>query len=152
MYEDIIELIERSPKVVFGRFGNGVSQATIDKAEAALGFALPPSYKWWLLNYGGGQIEGDIVFGLDERDEDEGDVWWPNIVELAQRNERNGFYGKERLQFYEGNEEEFLFDTQSRDENGEFEVLYREDAGEEIPYAESFADFLRKRITGRNRL
>jgi antitoxin YobK len=149
MYEDIIELIERAKgKVAFPPFGNGVSQTTIDRAETALGFVLPPSYKWWLLNYGGGQVGGDIVYGLDVED-----MGRPDIVEQAHINERNGLYGKDRLELYEGNEESFLFDMQSRDENGEFGVLYYDsDRGEEEPYAGSFADFLRRRIKEKYRL
>jgi hypothetical protein len=58
MYDGIIELIDRA-NVRFPRFGNGVSSTTIEAAERSLGIALPESYKWWLLNYGGGQIRGE---------------------------------------------------------------------------------------------
>lgn len=141
MYEDIIQLIERA-RVSFPPFGNGVSQTAIDNAETTLGFALPQSYKWWLLNYGGGQIQGDIVYGLDE-----GGMGRPDVVELAKMNERDGLYGQERLVFCMGNAENFVFDTQSLEDDGEYEVLLHDIAGgEEIPYATSFTEFLQRRI------
>lgn len=80
MYEEVIRLIERAG-VAFPPLGNGVSQAAIENAETVLGFALPNSYKWWLLNYGGGQIQGDIVYGLDEDG-----MGSPDLIELVHMN------------------------------------------------------------------
>lgn len=81
MFEDIAALIEQSG-VAFPKPGNGVRRAAIDNAEKALGVALPASFKWWLLNYGCGQIGGDLVYGLDE-----GGNGMADIVEL-----RRAFY------------------------------------------------------------
>jgi hypothetical protein len=121
--------------------GDGVAQATIDNAEKALGTPLPESYKWWLLKYGGGQIKGDVVYGLDE-----GAMGRPDIVELAQMNERDGLYGKDRLVVCMGNTENFYFDTEHLD-GGEYEVFLHELAGDEgMPYATTFAGFLERRI------
>jgi hypothetical protein len=140
MHEDLMQLIERA-KVAFPKFGNGVPQATITAAEQALGVPLPDSYKWLLLNYGGGQLKGDIVYGLDE-----GGMGRPDIVELARLNEQDGLYHIDRLVFCMGNAENFLFDT-TRAKNGEYPVLLHDITQDElIPYAESFAEFLRKRI------
>lgn len=140
MFDDVIQLIERS-KVAFPKIGNGVSVATITSAEKALGFPLAESYKWWLLNYGGGQIKGDIVYGLDEDG-----MGRPDIVELARMNEQDGLYNKDRLVFSMGNAENFFFDT-TKLENGEYPVLVHDITQDEvIQYAGSFADFLRKRI------
>ncbi len=84
MYEEVIRLIERAG-VAFPPLGNGVSQAAIENAETVLGIALPNSYKWWLLNYGGGQIQADIVYGLDEDG-----MGRPDLIELAHMNEQDG--------------------------------------------------------------
>ena len=46
----------------------------------ALAIAFPPSYRWWLSNYGGGQIGGDIVYGLDEAG-----IGAPDLVRLTKR-------------------------------------------------------------------
>jgi len=143
MHDDVIQLIERS-KVAFPKFGNGVSEATVTKAEAALRIPLPESYKWWLLNYGGGQIKGDIVYGLE--DGLEPDEWGPDIVELARMNEHDGLYYKDRLVFSMGNAENFFFDT-TKMENGEYQVFTHDITQNDMtPYARSFVEFLQKRI------
>jgi hypothetical protein len=140
MHDDVIQLIQRS-KVAFPKIGKGVSQATISNAEAALGIPLPESYKWWLLNYGGGQIKGDIVYGLDE-----GDMGRPDIVELARMNQHVGLYDKDRLVFSISNGENFFFAT-TKMENGEYRVFTHDiTQNDMIPYARSFVEFLQKRI------
>ncbi|MFI4849571.1 MAG: SMI1/KNR4 family protein [Gimesia chilikensis] len=142
MYQEVIRLIERAG-VAFPPLGNGVSQDAIENAETVLGFALPKSYKWWLLNYGGGQIQADIVYGLDEDG-----MGRPDLIELAHMNEQDGLYGRERIVFCMGNAENFVFDTENLDKNGEYAILLHEiSGGEEIPYAASFVEFLQRRIT-----
>jgi antitoxin YobK len=142
MHDDLIRLVEQH-KVAFPKLGSGVPQATIDRAEASLGIPLPESYKWWLLSYGGGQIQGDIVYGLARGLGD--DVWEPDIVQLAMTNERDGLYDLSRLVFCTGNGEDFFFDTRNL-KNGEYPVFLREISQDEMRYAESFADFLCRRI------
>ncbi len=140
MHDDIVELIE-SAHVAFPKFGKGVAQVAIDRAEKDLGIPLPDSYKWWLLNYGGGQVGSDIVFGLDEFDSGR-----PDIVELAKLNDRETRDNRREVVFYIGNGEEFFFDTSALNA-GEYPILYRETSDQDgLPYAASFADFLRKRI------
>jgi len=140
MYEDLIQLIERS-KVAFPKMGNGVAVATVDGAERSLGIELPESYRWWLTNYGGGQIKGDILYGLDEDG-----TGRPDIVELARMNGRDGLYDISRLVFSIGNGENFFFDT-TKHNNGEYQIVLHDITQDElIPYAENFAEFLRKRI------
>ena len=140
MYDDLIELIERS-KVAFPKVGNGVADSTVIRAEESLGISLPETYRWWLKNYGGGQIKGDIVYGLDEDN-----MGRPDIVDLATMNERDGLYDIKRLVFSIGNGENFFFDT-TGNSNGEYQVFVHDITQDEmIPYAENFAEFLRKRI------
>lgn len=138
MHESLIDLIERSG-VAFCRDG-GITSSAIDNAEARLGIPLPDSYKWWLRKYGAGQIEGDILFGLDE-----GDIDMANIVGLAEQNARHGFHGKERLVFCVGNEEQFYFDTINL-VDGEYKVFWLEFGQDPMLFAADFAGFLKRRI------
>ena len=143
MHEDLVRLIERA-RVAFPRPGSGVTTAAIARAEASLGLPLPESYKWWLLTYGGGQIKGDIVYGLEEEQPD--DTWLPDIVALAEVNRRDPSHPRERLVFCTGNEESFFFDT-TQMVGGEYPVFYYEaDRDEATHYASSFVEFLHKRI------
>src|SRR4051794_35247114 len=105
MFDDLVELIDRA-HVAFPLFGHGVPPAAIEVAERKLGLAFPSSYRWWLLNYGGGQVRGDLLYGIDAEN-----LGAPDIVERARRNQEAGFHGTERLVFAIGNEEQFLFDT-----------------------------------------
>lgn len=125
MYADLIQLIQQS-RVAFPKHGQGVPQATIDAAERTLGFPLPSSYKWWLLHYGGGQIGGDIVYGLDIDGEGR-----PDIVELAQQNAEQGLDVPHRLVCYIGNEESFAFNTERLSADGEYEVLLHDHDADE---------------------
>lgn len=141
MYDEVADLI-RSVRVAFPRFGNGVSQQSIENAECELGFPLPISFKWWLLNYGGGQIKGDIMYGLEDGDEGR-----PDIVQLARTNESDGLYETDRLVFCIGNSENFYFDTTVLDNSGEYRVFQHEiGSDEQYLYAESFLSFLDRRI------
>lgn len=61
----IIALIERNRSVAdFADFGDGVRPEWIAAAEKAIGSPLPESYRWWLANYGGGEIGGEEVFSV----------------------------------------------------------------------------------------
>lgn len=140
MYDEVTRLIEKF-EVAFPKFGSGVSEMAIRDAESALGLPLPNSYKWWLANYGGGQVRGDIVYGLDE----EG-IGKPDIVALARMNESDGLYDRSRLLFSVGNEENFYFDTTEM-HAGEYRIFTHDVAqNSSLPYAPSFADFLLRRI------
>ena len=142
MIERVKQLIERA-KVHFGKFGTGISEQAIANAERALKIPLPPSYKWWLENYGGGQIRGDVLYGIDE-----GELGMPDIVMLHEANERDGLFSSEELVFSIGNEEWFYFDTTEAAANGEYPVYLLDDAqSEPFLYAKGFLEFLERRIT-----
>lgn len=141
MYRDLVDLIERR-RVAFPPFGSGVSEEAIEAVELALGISLPPSYRWWLRNYGGGQIGGDIVYGVDAAG-----IEAPDIVRLYRVNVSEGVREPHELVFYLGNEESFHFDTRQALESGEYLIYYREAGQADTEYARSFDEFLRKRIT-----
>ena len=142
MYDDLVKLIERSA-ASFPQPGHGVSPATIEAAERALGIPLPTSYKWWLSTYGQGEIGGDILYGLDE------DYWGaPDLVTLYQDDQRDCRFPERVLVFYIGNEELYYFDARhGLDDHEEYPVYYLDtDTDEPEAYAERFAAFLARRI------
>jgi len=139
MYEDLVELIARK-KVAFPPFGTGVSTAAIDSAQKDSGIQFPPSYCWWLRNYGGGQIAGDLVYGLDERG-----IGMPDVVRLHKVSLSEG-RSPQHLVFYIGNEESFYFDTGHPLESGEYRIYYQEHGQPDEEFAQSFDAFLRRRI------
>jgi antitoxin YobK len=140
VFEDLVDLIVRR-RVAFPPFGQGVSERAIKAAESALGLDLPLSYRWWLLNYGGGQIGGDLVYGLDEAG-----IGAPDLVQLNRVDLSDGIRKPHQVMFYIGNEERFFFDTNRRLESGEYPVCQRVFGEEDVDYADSFDDFLRRRI------
>lgn len=55
MYEEIKKMIEEAGEDIID-FRYGVSEKWIQLAEERLNIRFPESYKWWLRNYGGGDI------------------------------------------------------------------------------------------------
>lgn len=142
MYEELVHLIEQE-NVSFPPFGSGVSEASILNAEAELRVRFPPSYRWWLLNFGGGQIGHDLVFGLDEAG-----IGAPDITKLNKADLADGLRQSHEIMFYIGNEERFFFDVSRQTAMGECPVCHRvfgED--QDVDYASTFKEFLRKRIS-----
>lgn len=141
-YEEIIELIlQSSDAAEFADFGDGVSGVWIDKAEVRLGFELPESYKWWLRNYGGGEICGEEIFSIYEIDFDE--VIGGDIVYMHELNQKNRNYKKNQLIICEGDEDVFYFDLNVKNADGDFPVFSLNSSKQ---YAIDFLDFLKKRM------
>ncbi|WP_132794633.1 SMI1/KNR4 family protein [Tenacibaculum skagerrakense] len=90
MNYDKIKLIikNNSNLVAFSEFGDGTSDVWIKKAEARLKVKFPPSYIWWLKNYGGGEINGEEIFSIYELDFDT--VIGGDIVYINELNRKNG--------------------------------------------------------------
>ena len=142
MYEELIDLIERR-RVSFPPFGSGVSEAAILNAEAELKVRFPPSYRWWLLSFGGGQIGHDLVFGLDEAG-----IGAPDISRLNKADLADGLRQSHEIMFYIGNEERFYFDISRQTDSGECPIYHRVYGEEQdFAYARTFDEFLRKRIS-----
>ena len=142
MYEGLIRLIEQR-KVSFPPFGSGVSETAILNAESELNVRFPPSYRWWLLNFGGGQLGQDLVFGIDEAE-----IGAPDVTKLNKTDLVDGLRQSHEIMFYIGNEERFFFDTSRRTALGEFPICHRI-YGEEknYEYSRTFDEFLWKRIS-----
>lgn len=130
-------------------FGDGVSKKSIESAEARLGIRLPPSYRWWLENYGGGTIGGYELVGLwDEFEEEERrhpEDAAPGIllysVELDRKSGRRPHHEIELLSI-EG-DEVYMLDL-SQESGGENPILLEEPAGLREMYAHDFYEFIWK--------
>ena len=145
-YDEITSLIEESDRVDFAPYGEGVSEEWIQKAERRLGLPLPPSYKWWLKHYGGGEIGGEEIYSIYEREFE--NVSGGDIVYVAIVNERAGISSKEKLYVSKpGSDEAFYFDTTQSDSEGEYRVFVDDHTdASSVPYASNFLEFLKKRI------
>lgn len=141
-YQELIDLISKSAdKAEFADYGNGVSDVWIEKAESRLGFELPISYKWWLKNYGGGEIYGEEIFSIYEIDFDE--VIGGDIVYMHELNQKNHNFKSNELIICESNDDVFYFDLNVKNADGDFPVF---SLNKKELYAKDFIDFLRKRI------
>lgn len=152
MYDKIAKLIVESDVVSFNPFGQGVKELWIQKAEAHLGLRLPPSYKWWLKNFGGGEIGEEEIYSIYEIDFET--AVGGDIVSIAISNKKIGFCGKERLYISRtGFGERFYFDTTKSDESGEFKIYIEQDKDRSTAaYADNFIEYLQKRIEFHERL
>lgn len=145
-YNEISSLIAQSDWVDFAPYGDGVSDEWIEKAERRLGVALPPSYKWWLKNYSGGEIGREEIYSIYERDFE--NVFGGDIVFMAIRNEKHGLSPKQTIYLSKtGLDEAFYFSTSQPDSNQEYPIFVVDHTdGSETLYASNFLEFLQKRI------
>ena len=142
-YNEMREIIASNPDVAeFADFGDGVSDELIQKAELALGFSLPPSYKWWLSNYGGGEVGGEEIFSIYEEDFDS--VVGGDVVYMRRLNQQSGLLGPKHLSICESDVDGvFAFDYSRIAVDGECPVVAITTGD---VYAADFLCFLKKRI------
>ena len=143
LYEEIKSLIVQNPDIVeFADFGNGISKVWISKAESVLNIKFPPSYVWWLTNYGGGEICGEEVFSIYEQDFDS--VVGGDIVYVNKINQDTGLLSKNQIAICESDLDGiFYFDFNQVAPDGEVPI-YLKVTGE--IYACNFLVFVKKRI------
>lgn len=85
-FDEAARLVIQSPG--FGRFGGGMPDATVQRAQELLGIAFPQSYVSFLCTFGCGQIPLHEFYGLvDEAGLAEGA---PNVVWLTLNDRRHG--------------------------------------------------------------
>lgn len=145
-YEDIKKIINEAGSMVdFAEFGHGISDEWIDKAEKRLAFSFPNSYKWWLKNYGGGEIGGEEIFSVYEMDFDT--VVGGDIVYINELNRKQMGFTESMLSICETEDEIYYFDASVKKANNEYPIyaLYQK-----TQYADDFLQFLKKRIKGDN--
>lgn len=131
--------------VDFADFGDGTSDEWIQRAEARLGVAFPPSYRWWLRNYGSGTIYGDevySVYGLDFDAISGGDVVHMNELDRT----REGLPPAHLRIMVDYLGQHYFLNLSLA--TGASEAPVYVSAGEETQwYAASFFDFLAKQLT-----
>lgn len=142
-YNELIALIKKNTnKVEFADFGDGVSEEWIEKAEIRLNVQFPPSYKWWLKNYSGGEINGDEIFSVYEIDFDE--VVGGDIVYINELNRKNNLTNENQLTIQENDQGEmYYFDLTLQNDDGEYPIFI--DTNNQ-KYADTFLEFLQKKI------
>ncbi|MBF0778965.1 SMI1/KNR4 family protein [Streptococcus cuniculi] len=106
-------VIESTEGVDFAPYGEGMSDYWIGKAEKRLSFPFPESFKWWLKNYGGGEVFGDEIFSIYELDFD--NVVGDDIVYINELNRENNVTNSSQLTICEGDFGMFCF---QKDANG----------------------------------
>lgn len=142
-YQKTKTLIEQHYEIInFGDFGSGVSKDWIEKAEKRLEVKFPPSYIWWLMNYNGGEINGEEIFSIYEQDFDT--VIGGDIVYINELNRKNNFSSNDQLVIQENDQGEiYYFNLNKINEEGESPVYL--DTINSM-YAENFLDFIAKKI------
>ena len=131
--EQIKGLVEGNDEVDFAPFGEGTSDDWILKTEKDLSLKLPSSYKWWLKNYGGGEVAFKEIFSIYEQDPKlpGGDI----VYQYKLKNNE----GDDKLYIMSGGHHEAYFDL-SQFNNGEYPVI--EDWDGDIKVHKTFLHFL----------
>lgn len=151
MYERLAEKLENPAGIKWFK-GRGAEDAWIVDAEAELDLTLPPSYCWWLKNYGNAHLSGTWILNLappELREYVDTDILYIHRLNIADEEWRNKF--PNRLDLFVPDEDElYYFDTSARDEQGEFPVMCYDLMNDMIfEYAPSFAAFLEQLIDKR---
>lgn len=147
---ELQKLIDDSDVLNQGRPGL-VKAEWIVAAEKRLAKKLPSSYKWWLINYGCGWVDGYPIYTLappkfsENADSD--------IVTANLTHRKNGIADQNRLYFYEPDgDERYFLDASQEPVDGEYPIMIESLAeGTTTEYAMSFASFLKKVIELRTR-
>ena len=134
----------------------GTTEDAIGRAEAALNYALPPSFRRWLLQNNGHRIGGVTVFPV--RDERDVRMTWNSIDRQFRTNWAawlENFEEEERdfshlLPFADyGTGDFYCFDYSTKDADGECRVVrWSHETGDSEFRASSFEDFRIKAIDG----
>jgi hypothetical protein len=148
--EELQKLIDASNVLNQGHPGI-VEEEWITDAEKRLGGKLPSSYKWWLIHYGCGWIDGYPIYTIappEFREAADSDIVTAN---LAHR--KNGIAHPNHIYFYEPDgDERYFFDASEESESAELPVMIENLAeGTLAEYAKDFASFLQETIKLRTR-
>ena len=136
--EELVELFDKHSDLInMGTSEDSPGSDWIDAAEKALSVTFPASYKWFLNNYGGGDICGEEIYSIYCLPFDEavgGDIVYKNNI--SNDNLKKGRIVVSNTDFGE----EFFFDA------NEMEKIYVS-LGENVqPYADNFIVYLKKRL------
>lgn len=142
---ELKKLIETNQDSInFGSPESAPSDYWVKKAEDCLGLKFTDSYKWFLLQYGGGDINGVEIFSLYCMNFEEaigGDIVYNYLIDL-----NKGFHIKNELVVSRTDfGEEFFFNYELATDN-ECPIFRRIGFGESHLYANDFYEFLYKMI------
>lgn len=139
--EDFI-LKNSGHSISFGKPENAPSDEWIANAQDALGVEFPPSYKFFLKNYGGGEIHGDEIFSIYQIPFDQavgGDI----VFQTASNKDRGFLNDGEIAICWTDYGELFFMDGNNPLENGEYPVVIQTGKERHV-YANSFSEFIVK--------
>lgn len=142
-YDLFLELLNKKKDVIdFGEYGKGIDDSLIEKAERRLNVKFPPSYKWWLKKFDGGEIHGEEIFSIYGDDFD--NIVGGDIVYMNELNRKNGINSNDELVVQENDQGEvYFFDLTRCDDQGEYPIIC--DVNNDI-YSQNFIEFLIKKI------
>lgn len=144
MYEELKKIIENAGEAVdFAPFGEGVSDEWIERAEKRLNIQFPASYVWWLKNYSGGEIYGEEIYSVYCIDFD--NVVGGDVVYINELSRRNNSDFSDKLIISEPEDQIFYFDLSKGLIDCEYPIR---EFYSDCLYADSFSEFLKKRILG----
>ena len=140
-------LIERhrSRGVDFGTNEDAPNPEWIGMAEERLGHQLPPSFKWFLNNYGGGEICGEEIYSIYGPDFES--AFGGDVVFQFLAHQHSQTLGVDEIPVATNDMGEIFFMKAAPVAKGEYQVWVKRGADTDF-YADTFADFLEKRITG----
>lgn len=144
--EDLARLIEqhRGNGIDLGTEEDAPAESWLAKSEAKLGCTLPPSYRWFVDHYGGGEIAGEEVFSIYGMEFDE--VHGGDIVAQYLSHQKSRTLASDEIPVSQAHSGEVFFMKASRpDAEGEYPVFIKRGSSS-IEYAPNFAEYLRKRI------
>ncbi|MEM7247285.1 MAG: SMI1/KNR4 family protein [Acidobacteriota bacterium] len=141
-YRAMRELIEAHPDFVdFAEFGQGISEERIQEAEALLGLRFPASYRWWLRQYGGGEVGGEEIYSLYPPVPGAiaaGDITFVHALDRAAGREPHHLAIS-----HDDIDGVFTFDLSHPESDGEYPIFSMATGRQ---YARDFLEFLEKRI------
>ncbi|AXF77076.1 SMI1/KNR4 family protein [Erwinia tracheiphila] len=136
--EELIDLFEKHSDLInMGTSDDAPDSDWIDAAEKKLLVNFPADYKWFLNNYGGGDICGEEIYSiycLPFNEAVGGDIVYQNVI--ANNNLETGKVALSNTDFGE----EFFFDT------NDMEKIYVSIGNNRQLYASGFLEYLKKRL------
>lgn len=136
--KELLDLIEKKEDFVnFGTSDDAPSSEWIQKAEQALGVTLPEDYKWFLSEFGGGDICGEEIYSIYCLPFDEavgGDLVYQNVISSD-----NVSIGKIVLSNTDFGEEYYF-------KIDDINKVYVSIGNKEMLYANDFIEYIKKRL------
>lgn len=119
------------------------SEKRIEETEKILGVKLPESYIWFVKNYGGGEVYGEEIYSIypELSEQSVGDISY----QTKWFREKSLVGSSDVVICSNDFGETFFFDTSKGNDKGEYPVYVKAGTSQK-KYADSFAEFLYKRI------